>query len=314
MTRTLYVSRFFLALVSVVMTAFDARATASRVFVAAKSGNDANACDSVATPCQTFAGVITQVSAGGEIIVLETGGYGPVTINKAVTINAPDGIIAFVHPPSGDAITINAGATDTVILRGLTLNGGSGNGITTNTVGQLFVEHCTITGYSFGGLQFTAPGGTLFMNDDDVRECGISAVLVQSSGSPARADIRDSSFVGNFDGVAAGVGGVVAVMDSVAMDNSNTGFLATSSAGGVADMTLSHVQAVSNGVGLQAFTFNGGGTATLHVSDSVVTQNTTGVAATLTGSTVIGSSPGTNLVAGNTTDGIASFGTATTLQ
>jgi hypothetical protein len=52
-----------------------ARATgSSRVFVAARSGNDANACNNVATPCQTFAGAIAQVSAGGEIIVVETGG------------------------------------------------------------------------------------------------------------------------------------------------------------------------------------------------------------------------------------------------
>src|ERR1039457_2258271 len=141
-------------------------ALANRVFVAAKSGNDANACNNVSTPCQTFAGVITQVNAGGEIIVLESGGYGPVTITKAVTINAPTGIIAFIHPPTGDAITINAGSTDTVILRGLTLNGGTNNGITANTVGQLFVEHCTITGYTLDGILFQASGGTLFMRDD----------------------------------------------------------------------------------------------------------------------------------------------------
>jgi hypothetical protein len=54
-----------------------ARATGySRVFVAARSGNDANACNNVATPCQTFAGAIAQVSAGGEIIVVETGVIG----------------------------------------------------------------------------------------------------------------------------------------------------------------------------------------------------------------------------------------------
>src|ERR1022692_871613 len=109
-------------LVALFLTPSAQAVLASRVFVAARSGNDANACNNVATPCQTFAGAITQVVAGGEIIALESGGYGPLTINKAVTVNAPDGIIAFIHPPSGDAITISAGASDTVILRGLTLN------------------------------------------------------------------------------------------------------------------------------------------------------------------------------------------------
>src|ERR1022692_2055295 len=120
-----------------------ALALANRVFVSQRSGNDSNACNNILTPCQTFAGAVLQLNPGGEAIVLDSGGYGPVTITQAVTIEAPPGVLAFIHPPSGDAITINAGAGDTVILRGLTLNGGTGNGITVNTVGQFFVEHCT---------------------------------------------------------------------------------------------------------------------------------------------------------------------------
>src|ERR1039457_645550 len=119
MNRNLYVGRVLLVLVPFLTVASEAQAVAgaNRVFVAAKSGNDANACASVSTPCQTLAGAYSQVAAGGGIIVLESGGYGPVTITQAVNINAPAGIVAFIHPASGSAITINAGATDTVILR-----------------------------------------------------------------------------------------------------------------------------------------------------------------------------------------------------
>src|ERR1700687_6218216 len=99
---------------------------ANRVFVSQRSGNNANSCDNILTPCQTFAGAVLQLNPGGEAIVLDSGGYGPVTITQSLTIEAPAGVTAFIHPPSGDAITVNAGATDTVILRGLTLNGGTG--------------------------------------------------------------------------------------------------------------------------------------------------------------------------------------------
>src|ERR1022692_4259039 len=86
---------------------------ANRVFVSARSGSDANSCDNILTPCQTFAGAVLQLNPGGEAIVLDSGGYGPVTITQAVTIEAPPGVLAFIHPPSGgDAVPVNAsGAT-----------------------------------------------------------------------------------------------------------------------------------------------------------------------------------------------------------
>ena len=55
----------------------------SRVFVSARSGSDSNTCNNINTPCQTFQGAVNQVAAAGTVIVLDTGGYGPVTIGKA---------------------------------------------------------------------------------------------------------------------------------------------------------------------------------------------------------------------------------------
>jgi hypothetical protein len=130
---------------------------ANRVFVSARSGNNANACDNINTPCQTFAGAVVQLNPGGEAIVLDSGGYGPVTITQSLTIEAPPGVLAFIHPPSGDAITINAGPSDKVTLRGLTLNVGV-NGITVNAVGTLTVENCFITGFSNAGIRILGTG------------------------------------------------------------------------------------------------------------------------------------------------------------
>ena len=156
-------------------------ALANRVFVSARSGNNANSCDNIATPCQTFAGAVAQLNPGGEAIVLDSGGYGPVTITKAVTIEAPPGVLAFVHPPSGDAITINAGASDTVVLRGLVLNVGSGNGIKANTVGALFVEDCAVTGFANFGI-WMAGAGSLELKNTDVKGCGYGVEIDNSSG------------------------------------------------------------------------------------------------------------------------------------
>jgi hypothetical protein len=196
MTRKLHIGRILFALVPLLAISSGAQATlANRVFVAAKSGNDANACNSVTTPCQTFAGAITQVSAGGEIIALESGGYGPVTINMAVTINAPAGIVAFIHPPSGDAITINAGSTDTVILRGLTLNGGAGNGITVSAVGTLNVENCFIAGFTSYGIHMLS-NGRLNVTGTDITACN-NGVLIFGSTGLVQASIDHCHLDGN---------------------------------------------------------------------------------------------------------------------
>jgi hypothetical protein len=202
MTRKLHIGRILFALVPLLAISSGAQATlANRVFVAAKSGNDANACNSVTTPCQTFAGAITQVSAGGEIIALESGGYGPVTINMAVTINAPAGIVAFIHPPSGDAITINAGSTDTVILRGLTLNGGAGNGITVSAVGTLNVENCFIAGFTSYGIHMLS-NGRLNVTGTDITACN-NGVLIFGSTGLVQASIDHCHLDGNTAGFVA---------------------------------------------------------------------------------------------------------------
>jgi hypothetical protein len=285
---------------------------ANRVFVSQRSGNDANSCDNILTPCQTFAGAVLQLNPGGEAIVLDSGGYGTVTITQAVTIEAPPGVLAFIHPPSGDAITINAGASDTVILRGLTLNGGTGNGITANTVGQLLVEHCTITGYGNDGVHFVADGGTLFMRDDNVQKCSLSGVLVTTSGTGIKAVISDSSFVDNYRGVRGSNGSTVIVTHCVASGNAGYGFISDSTPGSFATMTLERVQAVQNGTGLGAFA-EGGSTTILFFASSLVSQNLTGTDNGGTG-IIHGSSPGTSLVFSNGVESSGGLGLAIALQ
>src|ERR1700744_1393105 len=59
---------------------------ASRTWVSGV-GDDANPCSRTA-PCKTFAGAISKTATAGEINVLDPGGFGALTITKAITIDA----------------------------------------------------------------------------------------------------------------------------------------------------------------------------------------------------------------------------------
>ena len=63
---------------------------AARTYVSQRSGSDSSVC-SVTAPCRTFAGALAKTVPGGEIIVLDSGAYGMVTITRSVSIVAPDG-------------------------------------------------------------------------------------------------------------------------------------------------------------------------------------------------------------------------------
>src|SRR5215469_9428757 len=98
-----------------------AQAQRARVFVSV-SGNDANPC-TAGSPCKTFQAAYNAVLAGGEISVLDTGGYGTLTISKAVSIVAVGVEASIAIPSGGTGIIISAGASDAVNLRGLTIDG-----------------------------------------------------------------------------------------------------------------------------------------------------------------------------------------------
>src|SRR5262245_32412273 len=86
-------------------------------------GNDNNSC-TVSSPCKTFQAALALTIAGGAIYVLNSANYGPVTINKAITITS-EGAMAGVLATNGVAMTIRAGANDVINLRGLDIDGGN---------------------------------------------------------------------------------------------------------------------------------------------------------------------------------------------
>src|SRR6266436_8778803 len=100
------------------------QAQASRTWVSGV-GDDANPCSRTA-PCKTFAGAISKTAPGGEIDALDPGGYGAVTITKAMTIDCT-GTLGSVLVAGTNGIVVAAGGPDVVILRGIKFDGvGSG--------------------------------------------------------------------------------------------------------------------------------------------------------------------------------------------
>lgn len=165
---------------------------ASRTWVSGV-GDDANPCSRTA-PCKTFAGAISKTAAGGEIDALDPGGYGAVTITKAITIDGGGGIVASVLVSGTNGIVVQAGPSDVVILRNLMINGiGSGlSGVRFLAGKDLNVEHCFIFGFTQNGIDIALNQGTA------ASVHVYNSVLKNNSGAGLRATnaVAPSVFVG----------------------------------------------------------------------------------------------------------------------
>src|SRR5947208_13998004 len=98
-----------------------AQAQATRTWVSGV-GDDANPCSRTA-PCKTFAGAISKTAPSGEINCLDPGGFGAVTITKAITIDGGGGQVASVLVSGTNGIIIAAGGSDVVNLVNLRFQG-----------------------------------------------------------------------------------------------------------------------------------------------------------------------------------------------
>ncbi|MEQ1836575.1 MAG: hypothetical protein ABL862_09085 [Candidatus Nitrotoga sp.] len=147
-----------------------ASAQATRTWVSGV-GDDVNPCSRTA-PCKTFAGSISKTAAGGEISVLDPGGFGAVTITKAITIDG-GGLPASILSSLTNGIIVNAGASDVVAIRGIHINGARTglNGIRFIAGKELHVENCVIENVAQKGIdaQNSTPNSMLFVRDTVIR-------------------------------------------------------------------------------------------------------------------------------------------------
>jgi hypothetical protein len=284
-----------------------ARATISHTWVSS-TGSDANACTRNA-PCATFAGALTKTTAGGEIDVADASDYGPVTITKAVSIEAV-GVLATIQVTSGNAVTISAGANDTVVLRGLTLDGQgtAADGINFTTGGALYVENSRIHHFTTG-IDFLPTGNItskLFVTDTIVRNNGSGGtgcgVLIQSIGGFAIASIDGLRTENTVCGVKTLDAASVTIRNSVAANNGFSGFSAVESSN-APFVLIENSIATHNGTNgvvsadLTLFTLV---PPVVRLSNVTVVDNATGLATSGTGKII---SFGNNKVDGNSTNG-----------
>ena len=286
-----------------------AQAQATRTWISGV-GDDVNPCSRTA-PCKTFAGAISKTAAGGEINCIDSGGFGALTITKAITLDC-ETVEAGVLVAGTNGIVVAAATTDVVVLRGLDFQGlGSGlNGVQFNSGAALYIEKCVIQGFIDSGVNFVPnQNGTakLTISDTVIRQTGsatLSGGIVmqpQSATAPVVATIKNSSITGSYLGIKADseLGGNInaSFYNTVTNQNSHAGIIAQAVPGGEGGTTsfmIDSATSSNNVYGIRA----DGPNATVRVSNSTVTNNSTvGLAGTDGG----GLSPATEITTSTAT-------------
>ena len=159
---------------------------AQRTFVASYGSDVGPPPCSLASPCRSFNVAIGQTNPGGEVVILDTAGYGPMIINKAIKIIGPSGVYGGISVVGGGGnpttgIVINAGDFDVVTLRGLDISAVPGSaplpqfGIDVQNAWAVHVEKSSInnfaqdTGACINAV--TARPIQIFVDDSFLREC-----------------------------------------------------------------------------------------------------------------------------------------------
>ena len=255
---------------------------AQRAFVASYGVDGGNLACALATPCRSFQQAINNVDEGGEVVVLDSAGYGSMTIGKSVAVIVPTGLHAGLTVFAGTGVAI-AAPGKIVTLRGLYLNGLGGNiGIDVSGAAEVHVENCVVAGFAQVGINLRASGARMWVLDTIVRDHGNTGILIDNQGLAQRATVVvdrarvESSGLG-FGGADGGIfavsGADVTVSNSVMSGN----FRGVGACGTPVDQANAVVvveKSVStfNGVGLFVSS-NGANNCVMLSSDTNITRN-----------------------------------------
>jgi parallel beta helix pectate lyase-like protein len=211
-----------LALLAFAAFPASALAQASRTWVSGV-GDDANPCSRTA-PCKTFAGAISKTAIGGEIDVLDPGGFGALTITKAITIDGGGGQNASVLVAGTNGFVVAAGANDKVIIRNLRFQGISGgpngglNGIRVVSAHSVLIENVDINNFTQNCVDFapSAFGQRVIVTDSRLYNCAGDGVLLEPTGPGAnRITLNNDQISENGNGVVAGTGTGVSALNTI---------------------------------------------------------------------------------------------------
>ena len=246
-------------------------AQATRTWVSGV-GDDANPGSRTA-PCKTLAGAISKTATGGEINILDPGGFGAVTITKSITIDG-GGIIGSILSSATNGIIVNA-PNGLVTIRNFSINGAGTtlgiNGIRVIAVKKLLVENCMLSNFSANGIDFNSTtAADITINNTTITNAsgGISFLGPSSSIGSAGFTVIDGCHIQSILNIGINIGSGTA--------------------------TVSNSVISGCGIGVKSNTG-----ATAHLSGNIITNNSTA----LQGPGTITSS-GNNSMTGNTAQGV----------
>jgi hypothetical protein len=245
-------------------------------------GVDQAGCGAPAAPCRSLQYAHDNVvAAGGEIDILDPAGYGAINITKAISI-VNDGVgTAGVQATGGQwAITVNAGATDAVYLKGLNVDGVQQTGqfgVVLNTAGSLAIDNCVIQHFSADAITLGPSNATANVRiSNTVTSFNRAGISYFANGGVVNAVVDhvtasnngNGLFLAGEDEVATGVATFV-VSNSIVSNNTNQGVWVSSGATNSVWAALDNSISSENGNdGLLVQT-----SATVHLSRSVLDKN-----------------------------------------
>jgi hypothetical protein len=276
-----------------------ASAQATRTWVSGV-GDDVNPCSRTA-PCKTFAGAISKTASPGIINCLDPGGFGAVTITKSITIDCT-GTFGSALSSGSPGITVNALATDKVVLRGIDLNGASvtlgTNGVNIVQAQSVTLDNVNIANYSGQGVQTTNTTNNIFLSVENCRitNVGGTGVLANPTGSGTGNVTVSNSYIGNSNrGIDIEGATSAQVSNTTIAKNVTDGFKLGSASGGAA-LESDNIEHNGNGV-------NSAGGGTIRISRCMihanVTNGVTGAGTTCFGTNVVEGNIGSNTCATN---------------
>lgn len=222
------------ALATVLSIAAGTACAAQRTFVASY-GVDTNSC-SLGQPCRTFTQALTLTASGGEIVALDSAGYGPVTIDQSVSIIAAPGVYAGITASGGlNGIDVTGG---TVVLRGLSIGTLGSGAIGVNAYdAKVSVEDCTISGFQMSGILSGGASGQLYVRDTTFRGTNYG-IWISTSGTTAT--VHRANFQGHYTAVALSNGAEASISDSVFEDNLVGAAVQAADSGTTTKLTISN--------------------------------------------------------------------------
>jgi len=242
------------------------------------NGVDTNPCTPLA-PCRSFTAAIAQTNPGGEVIALDSAGYGSFTVSMTLTVSGAPGVHAAITPPAGfDAITVNAAASDVVTLRNLVLIGnGVSSGVTDTQSAETQVLNCTIRSFHSDGVfagfgRLTVDHCTILDSDD--------AIVLQGQFNPVAAVISNSLIETYTNGILVISAATAMVTGCTLAGGSSVGVGVQSVFGTSARAARAVIESSTlayNSISIQVTVIGGNNSAVVYIAQDEIAYSPTGV-------------------------------------